>query len=517
MPTGFYAEPNVFLTDQLLLNFQRCHRQAFLEVHGDAAARGQVNDFLLKLGEDKRRFQQDLLKDQTVARPSYPHHDWEAGAAATLDLMRQGVPVICNGVLLSHQPQRTQSQGPSQIFKTESVAYVSTPDLLMRRPGVSVWGDWRYVPVDIKLSKRPKLEYQILGAFHAQVLAEVQGGAVEEPWLYLREKGWYTIDLERVLPQMEELRAALLTMLLQKAEPEVFIARNRCGMCVWFDACYAIAQAEQHLSLLPGVTPTRYPVLKAYNLASVELLAQSDPSTLHAKTGLGHDVTRKLVSQSQAFVHQRPVFLTEALHSDILMSLPTTPVELYFDIEAEPSLNLVYLHGVLVVDRVRNEQEFFPCLAKAPADEEQAWWALVDLLSRYPDAPIFHFCAYEVQTVARLAQQYGAPHRFVESLQPRFFDLHAWVTRTAALPIESYTLKLIARWLGFEWRNAAANGAQAICWYSEWLETQNPQFLEDIVLYNEDDCLATYHVKDWLTQFLAEQVERHLPPIAAGF
>ncbi len=498
----------MFLTDQLLLNFQRCHRQAFLEVHGDPSARGQVNDFLMKLGEDKRRFQHELLQDQTVAQPDYPRHDWEAGAAATQTLMAQGVPVIRNGVLLAPQPQHS---------KTQPVAYLSTPDLLMRRPGVSVWGDWSYVPVDIKLSKRPKLEYQVLSAFHAEVLAQVQGTPAADPWLYLREKGWYNVDLAKVQLQMEELRAALLTMLLSKSEPEVFIARNRCSMCVWFDHCYAIAQTDQHLSLLPGVTPTRYPVLKAHALASVEALAQSDPAGLHAKTGLGHDVTRKLVFQAQSFVHNQAVFLSEALDSELLMSLPTAPIELYFDIEAEPSLNLVYLHGVLVVDRLRKTQQFYPCLAKTAEEEGQAWRDLVDIFVRYPDAPIFHFCSYEVQTVARLAQQYGAPHRFIESLRPRFFDLHAWVTRTAALPIESYTLKLIARWLGFSWRNSAANGAQAICWYSQWLETGNLQYIEDIVLYNEDDCLATYRLKDWLAEFLAEQVNLHLPPVASGF
>jgi predicted RecB family nuclease len=37
------------------------------------------------------------------------------------------------------------------------------------------------------------------------------------------------------------------------------------------------------------------------------------------------------------------------------------------------------------------------------------------------------------------------------------------------------------------------------------------------VLYNEDDCLATYRVKDWLTQFLSKQVEIQLPPVASGF
>jgi predicted RecB family nuclease len=142
---------------------------------------------------------------------------------------------------------------------------------------------------------------------------------------------------------------------------------------------------------------------------------------------------------------------------------------------------------------------------------------LVFLFQRYPDAPIFHFCAYEVQTVTRLARLYGAPDGFIPSVQPRFFDLHEWVTRTVVLPIESYTLKLIARWLGFEWRNSAANGAQAICWYSEWLETGNEDILNDIVLYNEDDCRATYHVKEWLTEFLGQQTEADLRLLASGF
>jgi predicted RecB family nuclease len=493
----------MLLTDQLLLNFQRCHRQAFLEMYGHPSVRGQANDFILKLVQDKYRFQQELMVDQVVVQPEYPRHDWEAGFAATVELMRQGTPMIRKGVLLSP--------------KTELFTLASTPDLLIRRSGVSAWGDWLYVPVDVKLSKRPKLEYQILSAFHAEVLSGVQGVASEVAWLYLREKGWYAVDLPKVIPQMEELLGDLLIMLSDRNEPEVFIARNRCSMCVWFDHCYAIAQSQNHLSLLPGVTPSRYPVLQAHQLDTAEALAQSDPIQLHTKTGLGHEVSSKLVSQAQAFVHNQPVFLKGSLGLRNINPLPTAPIELYFDIEAEPSLNLVYLHGVLVIDRQRNHQQFYPFLAKQPDQEAEAWHSLVALFQRYPDAPIFHFCSYEVQTVARLAKLYGAPDRFFELLLPRFFDIHEWVTRTVSLPIESYTLKLIAKWVGFQWRNSAANGAQAICWYSEWLETGNAEVLEDIVLYNEDDCLATYQVKDWLTQFLQHQIELNVPPLACGF
>ena len=87
-------------------------------------------------------------------------------------------------------------------------------------------------------------------------------------------------------------------------------------------------------------------------------------------------------------------------------------------------------------------------------------------------------------------------------------DLHQVVTKTITLPIESYALKNIARWLGFEWRNPKANGAQSICWYEEWLETGDRSLLDAIVIYNEDDCYATYYIKKWLSKFLEEQLKK---------
>ena len=32
-------------------------------------------------------------------------------------------------------------------------------------------------------------------------------------------------------------------------------------------------------------------------------------------------------------------------------------------------------------------------------------------------------------------------------------------------------------------------------------ETGDRSYLEAILRYNEDDCRATYHIKDWLVQF----------------
>jgi uncharacterized protein len=188
-----------------------------------------------------------------------------------------------------------------------------------------------------------------------------------------------------------------------------------------------------------------------------------------------------------------------------LGTLPTTAVELYFDIEAEPERNLVYLHGVLVVDRQAQTERFYPFLAEEPASEGTVWRQFLELVWDYPEAPIFHFCPYEVQTVKRLGQLYETSWRRIQQLLPRFVDLHAWVTQTVTLPVESYALKPIARWLGFNWSDPKSSGAQSIYWYSQWLATGDRTFLDQILRYNEDDCRATFHVKNWLTNFLQTQ------------
>jgi len=494
----------MLLTAELLLNYQRCDRRAYLDTYGDRSQKLPPSDFLAKLMQDSFVHQQTVLAGQTWQRPYYPELDWATGAQATLELMRQGVKQIYQGIL------RVEQSG---------FVLISKPNLLIKQYGHSYFGDWLYVPSDIRLSKRPKLEYQIVVAFHVQLLAAIQGAWPETAWLWLREKGRYAVDLWQVLPQMQAILATLTQTIQQQQEPEVFIARNRCNLCPWLNHCYRIAQSQQHLSLLPGVTPSRYPALQQLNLTSVDALAAADPTQLGPLSGFGRDAAEKLVQQAQAVNRNQAILLRKNFADVFAVTgstggslaqalLPTATVELYFDIEAEPGLNLTYLHGVLVVNREAGSETFQPFLAESPEAEILVWQQLLSLVQAYPTAPIFHFCAYEVQTVERLAKLYQTPSHLIKPLLSRFVDLHQWVTQKVALPVESYTLKQIANWLGFQWRDAAADGAQSIYWYTQWLQTGERAFLDAILRYNEDDCRATYHVKNWLAAFIQSETGR---------
>ncbi|MFM6202971.1 MAG: TM0106 family RecB-like putative nuclease, partial [Dolichospermum sp.] len=446
----------MLINAQLLLQFQRCQRRSFLDTHNDDHPRDVRNELVLKLQQDKHLNHQRIVTKLSYYEPDYPSGNWQAGATATIELMQRGVSYIHHGVLLTTY--------------NEKYTLLSRPDLLVKQPGKSRFGNWNYVPVNIELGKRPKQEYQVVIAFHAQVLATVQGIILEKAGLILRNKDkTHLVDLDKWIPQMLDILNEYTQVIDAANPPEVFISRQKCNLCHWYNHCYGIAQAQQHLSLLPGVTPIRYTQLQNLDITSLEALARTQPSTLENLTGFDSNIAGKLVIQAQSVLTKQPLTLPGLCSPEYLTFV--APIELYFDIEAQPDLNLNYLLGVLVVDRIANTEQFYSFLAETPDQEQLIWQQFLALVSQYPQAPIYHFCAYEVDTVQHLGKLYRTPYNELRSVLNRLVDIYEQLVKSVALPIDSYALKTIARWLGFEWREQEANGAKCIYWYDQWLET----------------------------------------------
>ncbi len=537
----------MLLTDKILFNYQRCQRKSFLNLYGTPSAPSPLSDLMQKIHQDSHTYRQTVLAEFDYQQPVYPSRDWSTGANATLELMKQGVDCILNGVLLvdAHPYQQVStsdnvadlvacSRGEMPIWllgNLEGVTLVSVPNLLIKQTGPSDLGDWYYLPVDIKFSKRPKRDYQMIGAFHSQLLAAIQG-VLPNAGLILREKGDYLVDVTKWLNLMQQTFWDCLQMLQTGVEPEVFISRHPCETCQWYDDCYAIASETRHLSLLPGVTSKRYQYLQQLNITTWEALAATNPADLipyFEETCNNHSVeqvTQSVVLQAQASLKNRAIALpfAEKLTPE---QLPVAPIELYFDIEAQPEMNLSFLYGILMVDRTQTTPENQPIetfhyfLAEKPEDQQLIWEQFLEFVGKYPTAPIFHFCPYEAQEIKTLAKRYHTPATRWQPVIQRLIDIHDRVTRNVVMPVESYSLKAIARSLGFAWRDESASGAQCIVWYDEWLksqanspgydseETPGNNFLDSILIYNEDDCRATYIVKDWLVNFLGFNLENY--------
>ena len=285
----------MLLTAELLLQYQRCRRRLFLDRHGDLSQKDAPNELLLKLRQDKLAHQKTVLEKHTYHHPQYPKGNWEEGAKATWELMQQGVDCIYKGVLLATY--------------SEEITLLSCPDLLIKQPGNSCLGDWLYVPAQIELGKRPKLEYQIVATFHAQVLAQVQLATPDIAWLLLRRKEVYQVSVAKWMPQMQRSLLECIQILTSSQAPEVFISRQKCSLCRWFSHCYSQARSQQHLSLLPGVTPSRYRELQAVNLVTLESLANTNPVELENLHGFDNRSAQQLIVQAQSVVENRPILI----------------------------------------------------------------------------------------------------------------------------------------------------------------------------------------------------------------
>ena len=293
------SPPPHLIEDSTLFTFLRCPRRAYLNTYGDASLQAEPSDYLMKLKGDSAVHRQTVLTEfSPIHRPSRHGDNLTAKAQATYDLMQQGVEHICRGTVAA-------------INQAGTLGYVSQPDLWIKQAGTSWLGDWYYVPLDIKLGKKPKQEYQLTAAFHAYVLAAWQGVIPLEAHLRLRERH-YAIDLEKQWPTLLELLEKCETVLTAEHTPDVFISRSRCDMCVWLNHCYDVAQSQNHLSLLPGVTLNRYRHLDKLGLTTVETLARNQPATLAQASGFELKVAEKLVHQAQAKLSGSAIARTDA-------------------------------------------------------------------------------------------------------------------------------------------------------------------------------------------------------------
>ncbi|MEN9222143.1 MAG: TM0106 family RecB-like putative nuclease [Thermostichus sp. BF3_bins_97] len=500
-----------------LLAFFRCRRLPYLDRVGPEQAKLPPENLLEQWRRDRQALEATIFEQ-------FPGERVAPGNEAVLAAMASGAERIYGGRIAAElfwerdphwatlevapdpfplgDPANTPEDFgiPTEIAPEFEAVWVSSPlDLLIRDhlpPGKGHRAAKpSYLPVQIRIGKRPKPEYELLLALQAELLGSLQGETPKRGILILNGGKWHPVHLSRRRAQVRQLLREYLHSLSQPEPPQVFMARSRCHLCHWRDHCRQLNAASQPLSLLPGVTGSRYPLLQEAGIESIEALANAHLETLQAIPKLGSTVALQLKRQARATLTQEPIWIQSP-------PLPTTPVELYFDIEADPRHNVAYLLGLLVVEHAEGERavNYHSCLATDPREERQVWMQFLQLMQRYPGAPIYHFHGFEVQTCQRLGEQYDTDPQQVRQLLQRFVDLHEWVQRSVVLPIESYSLKNIARWLGFEWRLPDANGAQSIYWYSQWLETQDRGFLERSLIYNEDDCRATHRLKDWLAQ-----------------
>lgn len=457
------------ITASHLYQYVSCPRWPRNEFHGDPRQKRGPSAFLKKLLADGIQHEEAIYADLQPARVSYTPGDQTKGAAETLRLMRAGTPLIAQGVLMSGRR-------------------VGISDLLERRPGKSSLGDFIYEPIEIKSARSVKPVYRLQLAFYGHLLADTIGAWPENAHVILVDGRREGFAFETVRAEYERLLAGLEAV-ADGGEAPIHIC-STCGECPWESACLTEAEKSRDVSLTYGLQRRVATVLREHGVRTLAGLAASDPAVVARWTGLTIGATAQIVTQAQ-------VLETGEARWRGALQFDPSDVEIYFDIEGDPEHDVMYLFGVLT-RRKDGTEDYRAFVAEDPSEEGCAFGKLLAYLETLPDAPIYHYHHYERTAVRHLADRHQVEPARAPRLLARMRDLHKDLAASAVLPVYSYSLKAVAKRLGYRWSHPEASAAQSMFWYSTWLKSGDRQLLDHAVEYNADDCRATRRLKDWL-------------------
>jgi predicted RecB family nuclease len=101
--------------------------------------------------------------------------------------------------------------------------------------------------------------------------------------------------------------------------------------------------------------------------------------------------------------------------------------------------------------------------------------------------------------------RYGDPDGTAAAVRANLFDLLPTTQKAVALPLPSYSLKVVERHVGFKRSQKEYGGEWSMARYIEATETEDEKLrqtvMADILKYNEEDLAATWAVLCWLQGF----------------
>jgi predicted RecB family nuclease len=475
------------VTASLLYDLVQCPQRVALDAFGDPTKRDDVNAFVRLLWE-----RGTLFERETIAQLNQPFTDLAKVPDAererpTLEAMGRGDPLIYGGRIRAHD-------------------LLGEPDLLRKEPG-------GYVPGDIKSGRgkegggeesdgKPKLHYAVQLALYVDILERLKCSAGRRGFIWDIRGDEVAYDfgkfpVESLWDEYESTLAEARAILARELTPLPAYA-SVCKLCHWHTFCLAELTAVDDPSLIPFLGRKERDAM-AESIPTIAALADCDPEGFikGKKTtfpGIGPDRLRLFQARAAMLKASPPKAYLRAP-----VSLSVFDVELFFDIEVDPLRDICYLHGFIERPNGDNAQErfisFFAEEAR-PDAERKVFAAALDYFAAHTGAGIYFYSKYERTIYRKLQQKYPdiCTPEDIEHLfePPRAVDLYGDVVLKATeWPTRDHSIKTLAKYLGFGWRDTHPSGAASIEWFDHWCRERKPEIRQRILDYNEDDCRAT--------------------------
>ncbi len=475
---------NKVITDKILCNWIRCRKKAWLDLN-----------------------EENSFKCWTAHRSLQLDHQYKSLYAFNPHKPVRGIKALkagANGVI----GFRLKGISPSGI-KLEA-----HPPLLHKINGISKLGKFLYIPVVTKQGKRLTREHKLSLALYAFLLDQFQNTKLEYGLIISLVSNKIEVKKMTLTNQIKsELFQTLKKInkqLYSKNSPSLATDRKKCTICSWKNFCDKIAYEAEDLTEISGIGGKRKKILQEIGIYNLSELSLSNEDNLINKLNSHGDNQIKIIGQliKQAKVQKK--LLPEKVNQNIILpELNLAKGILIYDIESDPDVRHDYLHGFVTINRKADgswaieDATYDPILNLNNNSEELIWKKLKEKFISLPNFPILHYGETEVLSILRLARKFKESDKEIQKLKKKFIDIHARLRKSWVLPVKSYSLKEVSKWLNFQWSQKNASGAHALLNWRQYLEAENNNARKEskikwILKYNQDDCFATWEIAKWI-------------------
>jgi predicted RecB family nuclease len=410
------------------------------------------------------------------------------------------------------------ASGAAAIYQASFLdgAWTGRADFLLRVEEPSRLGAWSYEVADTKLATGEKPEFIVQLCVYAELLAAVQGALPRRVRAVLGDGRETAYDPSRYVAYVRAAKRrfeAAIATLDPDAVPDRIPA---CEHCAWATHCDAVRRGVDHLSLVAGMRRDQTKRLVAAGIPTLERLAGATaaerPPNIVEKTFATLQRQASLQFRQRATgKHFYELLELRELHGFGALPRPADG-DVYFDMEGDPlyeaGKGLDYLFGAFVPEDVREPYRDF--WGETSAQERAAFERFVDWLvahlKLHPHAHVYHYAPYEKTALRRLAMRHGTREEEVDGLLRGevLVDLYAVVKGALAQSQDGYSIKKLEAFYGFVRTAAVSKGDQSIVAFEEYLLDRDPARRLDIVRYNEEDCISTRRLHEWLLRLREE-------------
>lgn len=466
-----------------------------------------------------QKFESDLEAEllESLGAEHFRKPEGSSQLGETVELMRAGVPVIYQGSL-EHQIGRVKFSGrPDFLVRADyDLEFVEGKLTAIQDDERASLG---YIAWDAKLAGSPKPHYLLQVALYVDALAALGLKAPNaHHGLILGSRTLATFEEGEIVPAMRQARSYILDA-IENLDVEQFAfeslslhcdSADSCKVCEYPQLCDHNRREIDHLVQVAGINKSQIEKLRKSGITTMAALAEATESD--RPEAFVSATFEKLRNQARL----QNDFKLSGVHSWQLLDDPEIGVlppasenDVFFDMEGFPYFTerggLEYLFGA-----VTRNKNFFAWWAHDREQEAEAFagfvkWAY-DKMVADPTAHIYHYAPYEVTALTKLSARHGVMAAEVAWLlaEDRLIDLYKVIRGSIMISQPSYSIKKLEVFYDFARKSKVLDAGSSIEQYDQYRQlvetnpTEAAAILQTISDYNEDDCVSTLALWQWL-------------------